>query len=362
MKKLNTYIARALLVNTFIAVAVLTFVMLSASLFKAFDLIARGLSPHVIGLFMLYNLPYMLQFTIPLAMLCTAVLVFSRFSAENEITAMRASGVSLWQIITPALLLAVVLSAFCAYLQLELAPDSRHRAKELQQTEGARNPLAFLESGRHVEFPGYIIYVGSREEAHLENIQIYELDESGRLLKDVSARSGVVDVDEDAGQIRMTLEEAMVTDVASPDQKPVHVPMRTVTFPLAYAAELNEERLGRKIKYMDVRMILSRIFIYSQRDIPTVPLFVELHKRMSLAFSPIAFLLVGIPFGIRTRRSETSVGLLISVGLAMFFYCFLALAESLDDHPEMHPEILVWIPNIVYQLGGLYALYKIERR
>ncbi len=362
MKKLNLYIGQALLVNTLIAIGVLTFVMLSASLFKAFDLLARGLSARVIGMFVFYNLPYMLQFTIPLAVLCTTVLVFSRFSADNEVTAMRASGISLWQIITPALLMAAGLAVVCLYLQLQLAPEYRFRASEMRRTEGMRNPLAFLEAGRHVEFPGYVIYVGKRDDANLESIQIYELDESGRLIKDVSARSGVVTVDENLGQIRMTLEEAMVTDVENPKQKPMHVPMRTVTFPLAYAKELNQERLGRKIKYMSVPTILSRIYIYSQRGISTLPLFVELHKRMSMALSPIAFLLIGIPFGIRTRRSETSVGLLVSVGLAMFFYCFLALADSLKDRPALHSEILVWVPNVFYQLGGLYALYKIERR
>ncbi len=362
MKKFNTYIGGALLLNTLIAVGVLTFVMLSANLLRAFDLIARGLPPHVIGLFLVYLMPYMLQFTIPLAMLCTTVLVFSRLSADNEITAMRASGVGLWQIVTPAIILAMALAALCTYLQLNLAPECKFRAAQLKEAEGVRNPLAFLEAGRHVEFPGYIIYIGDRDGKKLESVQIYELDKDGRLANDISAKSGTVVVDEASEQIRMTLEQAMITDVRQRDQKPRHVPMRAVTFPLAYAEEFNQEGLGRKIKQMNVPAILSRIYIYGQRGIPTLPLFVELHKRMALAFSPIAFLLIGIPFGIRTRRSETSIGLLISVGLAMFFYCFLALSESLENSPHLYPQLLVWIPNIIYQAGGIYAIYKIERR
>ncbi len=83
---------------------------------------------------------------------------------------------------------------------------------------------------------------------------------------------------------------------------------------------------------------------------------------MSLAFSPIGFLLLGIPFGIRTKRSETSVGLVFSLLLALVFYVFLALAESLEDQSHYHPEVLVWLPNIFYQLGGLAALHYIMKR
>ncbi len=362
MKIITSYIGKSLLGYTAIAIAVLTFVMVSAQLFRAFDMLARGLPLLTIGRFILYLIPYMLQFTAPLAMLCATVLVFSRLSADNEITAMRASGISLWQIIAPAVVLGAALTAGCLYLQLQVSPEYNYRARQMREGEAAMSsPLAFLEPGRHVEFPGYIIYVGDRSQETISSVQIYEVGNAGNLVRDITARHGQVRIDRESEKIEMTLEDAMVTDMEGREQ-PLHIPMRKITFPLAYAQELNQERLGRSIKRMDLPTLFSHIHIYNERNMKTTPLFIELHNRLAMGLSPLAFLLIGVPFGIRTRRTETSIGLLISVSLAMFFYVFVVFSQSLESYPQYRPELMVWLPNIVYQAGGLLALRRIEKR
>ncbi len=361
MKIITAYITKTLLLYTLIGLAVLTFVMVSAQMFRAFEMLARGIPPATIVRFILYLIPYMLQFTAPLALLCAAVLVFSRFSADNEITAMRAGGFSLWRIIAPAAVLAVLLTGVCLYLQLHVSPEYNYRARQMRQGEAITSaPLAFLEPGRHVELPGYIIYVGGRSDNKISSVQIYEVDDRGELLRDITARHGQVIVDQEAEKIEMILEDAMVTDMESRD-RPTHIPMRRITFPLEYARQLDQERLGRGIKLMDLPTLFSHIQIYRERNMRTTPLFIELHNRLALGFSPLAFMLVGIPFAIRTRRSETSIGLLASVGLAMFFYVFVIVSQSLEGSPQYQPELLVWLPNIFYQIGGLAALRKIEK-
>jgi len=86
---------------------------------------------------------------------------------------------------------------------------------------------------------------------------------------------------------------------------------------------------------------------------------VEFHYRLVLSMSPFAFLVLGIPFGIRNKRSETSAGLLICVVLALIFYAFLLLADSIEKYDHLHPELVLWIPNILYQVGGLLAIRRI---
>jgi lipopolysaccharide export system permease protein len=108
-------------------------------------------------------------------------------------------------------------------------------------------------------------------------------------------------------------------------------------------------------------MLFARIYVDSEAGKNTTPHYVELNTRMSMALAPLAFLLIGIPFGIRARRSQTSVGLLICVVLAVFFYAFILLSDSLEKQSHLHPELLVWLPNIFYQLGGLWALAVIGR-
>ncbi len=89
--------------------------------------------------------------------------------------------------------------------------------------------------------------------------------------------------------------------------------------------------------------------------------WLELQKRLALSFSPLAFLLLGIPFGIQNRRSETTAGLLICLVLALFFYLFMLWADGLANRPKYHPELIIWLPNLLYEVGGLVALFRISR-
>jgi len=361
MKILNGYIGRNLLYYTLLTIAILTFVMISAQLYQAFDMIARGVPASTIGRFILFVTPYMLQFTAPLAMLCATVLVFSRMSADNEITAMRASGISLWQIITPAILLTFTLTGICLYLQLFVAPEFNYQVKQMQKTEAEKRPLAFLEPGRHVEIPEYILYVGGRKEDKISAVQIYKVDKNGKLIEDLTASRGEIQVDESAEEIKIKLEDVIIA-YFNEKNKPDHVDSQTITIPIHIAEQLEHRKLRRAYKYMDIITLFAHIHIYNERGMETTPLFIVLHNRLAMGLSPLAFLMIGIPFGVRTRRSESSIGLLISISLAMFFYLFVHISQSLEDQSAIRPELLIWLPSILYQVGGIIALHRFEKR
>ena len=369
MKILNGYIARNLLLYTLLAVGILTFVMVSGNLFKIFDLVAQGISPVVFGKFMLLVVPEMLRYTIPLSLLTATVLLFSRLSADNEITAMKASGVSLWQIIAPALGLAAVLSGLCFWLATSVGPRCRHAAEQLMRAEAVRNPLALIEPGGFREIPGYLIRVGVKDGDMLGDIHILALDrKTGRPTVDITARRGRVRQNEDQRTLDLELEDAtyatMNLDGSIPDREASgmdRVAMRRIDFPIRYGAALDAKPVTQKLKYMDLRTMLARIYFDSDAGENVTPHYVALHKRLSMALSPISFLLIGIPFAIRNRRSETSVGLLLSLLLGFGFYVFLVLTDSMDRQTALHPEFLVWLPNVLYQGGGLWALGRIEK-
>jgi len=369
MKILNLYIAKDLLLTTIIAVAILTFVLLSGSLFKAFDLLAQGFSPALLVKFLLLMMPEILRFTIPTSLLCATVLVFSRLSADNEITAMKASGVSLWQIISPTLFLSLVLSAFCFWLGAYFAPVCRYKADLLARMEAVKNPLALLEPGRFVdELPGYAIRIGRREGNELYDVHILVMNpEDGTLQQDITARSGKISLHEEERILELMLRDTTFANLNLAGKEPTdkgvdRVATDELVFSISYGEKFDEKPLLRKLKYMDITMIFARIYLDTERGRNTTPHYVEIHQRMSLALSPIAFLLIGIPFAVRQRRAETSVGLLAALVLGLGFYAFLLLTDSLQLQTHLHPELLVWIPNIIYQSGGLWALVMIGKR
>jgi len=210
--------------------------------------------------------------------------------------------------------------------------------------------------------------VGKRDGDRLEDIHIYKLNDDGMVVTDITARRGRVTVDEVKRIIELDLDHACFTtfdpdaDDKERQKTAPRVASERIVFPLDYGSEVDRRALSRRIKYMDMKMIFGRIYIDKERGVDTTSLYVELHSRMSMALSPFAFLLLGIPFGIRAKRSEASVGLLLCLVLAVGFHTFLMLADGLKHQSGLRPEVLVWLPNIIYQGGGLLALSALTKR
>ncbi|MBQ6352110.1 MAG: LptF/LptG family permease [Lentisphaeria bacterium] len=118
MKTLNWYVTRGFLGAFLMAIGILTFAMTGANLIKVLDYLSQGISFWTFCRFTVYILPIVLTFTVPWAVMVAVMLVFGRLSADSEITAMRACGVSILQIVSPIMLLTVVLTALCLYLQV----------------------------------------------------------------------------------------------------------------------------------------------------------------------------------------------------------------------------------------------------
>ncbi len=367
MKTLNTYLFRNMLATVLMALGIMTFVMLSGHFYKAFSMLSQGVSPVVLCRFIGYMLPYTLCFTLPLALLVSTVLVFSRLSGDNEVVAMKAIGISLWQIISPALLLSAVISIVCLWLSLFVSPLCRYKAEQLLATATAETPLAMLEPGVFAElFPRCYIRVGAKSGSELKDIHIVIRDRDGRVFKDVVARSGRLERRGENVLPELLLSEAEVTDftldgVPEPSRV-TSVAVGSVSMPLDFGAMRSAKKTSRKAKYMDLRMLCARIVLDREDGLDVTSMFVNLHERLAMSVAPFSFLLLGLPFGIKSRRSELSIGLLICVLLALFFYAFVLLTNTLKEMSGMHPQYIIWIPNLLYQGAGLLMMRRLEYR
>jgi lipopolysaccharide export system permease protein len=367
VKIFNWYITKNVLLNLGLALLILVFVMLSAHFFRAFDMLARGVSPLLLAKMLLYLLPDVLRFALPLSMLIASVLVFSRMSADNEICALKASGVSLWQTISPCLFLSGLLSLGGFYLSLSLAPDCRYLAQQLQWEALTSSPLALLEPGSALQLSERSrLQIGRKVGNLLYEVQFFETDAAGAKLRDVTARSGVIVNNQETRSLELVLKDFTLSEylLGQPVQTEAVQPFlhsETMIIPLEYGAAQERKPLKRKLKLMNAKMLFADMGMQEAEGGNLSEHWVELHYRFVLAMSPFAFMIMGIPFGIRNRRSESSSGLLVCVLLALFFYGFLLLGRSLKEHAGLHPELILWIPNLLYQIGGLIIIRKIGR-
>ena len=364
MKTLNLYVTKSFLSTFLMAIGILTFGMTGARLVKVFEYVSNGVPISVAGNFILDIMPIALAFTIPWATLVSIMLIFGRMSADNEITAMRACGISVLQIISPILIMTFGLTCLCLYLQLDVGPRYLGKASSLIKTVGVNQPLSIIEAGIPVEFESFRIYVDEKVGGNrIKDIQVFKWSSDGkRLEQDVTAASGIIETDKEQQTLNIILENATIMAYEKNSDNPRRSFSKRVEFAIDYGRKFNQLQIGKKAKYMTYREIFATSILDAKRGIDTGRLETELNQRVAMALSPIAFFLLGMPLAIRTSRRETSIGLFLSVILAGIYFGAVLTSDALQARPDLHPEYLVWIPPVLYQIFGAIYLFKIARR
>ena len=168
MKTLHRYLMREVLATLGMTVLVFTFILLLGSVLKEVLplIVSQNASLWLIVKAIALLLPFVLAFALPMGMLAACLLVFGRFSADHELTAARANGISLIALVTPVLLIGALMSGVGGLMNLQIAPQCRVAFKRLLPRLAVENPMLLLTEGRYIkDFPGYVIYVGKKSGA-----------------------------------------------------------------------------------------------------------------------------------------------------------------------------------------------------
>jgi lipopolysaccharide export system permease protein len=369
MKILPKYIVRQTVVTLLITVCVFTFVLLLSRMLRQLSdlLVNQRVGLEVVVWFVLLVTPYVLSFSLPMAMLATTLLVFGRLSADNEIAAMRASGIGLGQVAAPVILLAALVSGICLYINTSLAPQCRTDFRTRFIRLGVQQPMALLEEGSYIrDFPGFVIYVAKKKENVLDDVTVYTLSDDGNVMSSLRAEKGVVTAQPETQKLLLDLYNVR-GDLRDP-KDPTNVrKIRPGTTAKRYPLELD---LGQAIRHASTTKEL-RDMVFSElraeiralraQGIYPAAVLMEAHQRVATAVACLAFTLIGIPLGIKTSRRETSIGIAISLGLALVFYLVLVLANTVKNRPHLYPEALLWFPNVFFELLGLWLLWRVAR-
>ena len=165
MRTLHWYLLRRVMATLLMSVGVFTGVLLLGNALKEVMMLlvhGQATAGAVLEAFSLL-VPFVISFSLPMGLLMAMLLVFGRFSADQELVAARACGVSLVSLAGPVLLLAAVLSVLSAWINLEVAPRCRNQYKELIFRLAAHNPGALLTERAFItELKDQVIYIGKK--------------------------------------------------------------------------------------------------------------------------------------------------------------------------------------------------------
>ena len=365
MKIIDRYIGKEILVTTSFAVVVLSLVLVLGNLFKQLlDLLVNQDAPlELILSFIGFILPFSLMFTIPWGFLTAVLLVFGKLSAESELVALKSNGVSIPRICFPLAVIAAVACLICLWINISIAPLAQQKMKNTVCEIATSNPLSLFGSDQVIdEFPGKKIYVGRKEGTNLYNILVYELGPNNEPVRVVQAQRAILKTDLASQQVLMELVDAQFEerDAKTPSDF-THIrqgiTMREGTFPISLRTLYEKNKKRKRVGHMTLQELLKQ-----QDEENVVAARTEVNKRFSLSLASLAFALVGVPLAVTAQRKETSIGFLFSLIIAFIFFFFIVIADSLRNKASAHPELLMWVPNILFISLGAWMFLRLCKK
>jgi len=360
-----------MLVTAMFAIIVLSVVLVLGNIFKKLlDLLVNQNAPaDLILSFIGYVLPFSLTFTIPWGFLTAVLLVFGRLSAENELTALRASGVSIARACLPVALIGVVFTGICLWINFQVAPRAQEQMKTALFKIATENPLSMFRSDEVIDaFPGKKIFVERNNGNQLENFLVYDVDQEDSSLRSVMfAKKG-----------ELLIHESEPSKGASAGDKQLLLQMKDGRYEERdeeHPDDLSRFRNGITVEEGSTAISLKELYDKNRKagGLGTFTLgqlienekpeaMIELNKRFSNALATLAFGLLAIPLAITAQRKETSVGFAISLGIGLSYYLLFFLADLARNKPGLSPHLLVWLPNILFIAIGLWRFRVMMRR
>ena len=369
MKTIQRYVFGSFLTSFLLAFLVLSFVLTIGLMVQIVGYILSGVPMELVGQFALVCFPETMQWTIPLALLVSSVLVFSRMSADSEIAAMRACGVNLLSVIRRPLLFAVAMTALGLFINNEIVPRGHEVRRSLARRISLGAGLELLEPGRVIDdFPKVKIYFESKDGNWLYDLIVLDYS-SKKFVREITARKALVT--SKGRDIHLDLHD-MTVDPMDEDHPGM---ARAARFSYRVEDALKERKYNRKEKDFRFMEMLSAIAqakkvvalakgtskkgterYFAKRYLSDIQ--TEFQKRWVFAFASVCFVLVGVPLGIRAQRKESSIGMAISLGVALSYYLIVILMSSLSKNFKAQPEFLIWLPVLACLLLASYLIPK----
>ncbi len=442
MHILDRYILKLHFPPYIFGLSIITFVFVMDFIFRYLNLfIGKGVNFFVVLEFFILSLGHMFALIIPMSVMPATMMAFGQLASENEITAMKSSGVSLYRMIAPVLVASILLGLGLTYYNNAILPESNHKCLNLYiDIQKMKPTLEIKENIFSSAIEGYTILVREKNDktGEIRDIQIFKKRKGGIPTTIVADRGKMYFIEED-NVLRFELEDGEIHEM--PDPKDVSTYRKTLFS--NFTINMHDidrsldrsERTHRTDREMNVKMMWKKISdkrlekdgyrmamhqdaartmiaklsaaipeltkLVAQKvpehvasDTPssarlrravTDPVEktlhdiegatriihsckrlickyqVEIHKKFSIPFSCIIFVLLGAPLAIRAGKKGMTTSIGFSIFFFLIYYMFLISGEKFADRQYVPAWLAMWLPNFVLLLAAVLLLWSTVR-
>ncbi len=420
MRILTRYLLRSHVGPFFFSLTVLTSLLFINNVARRFEELAgKGLPVQVILEVFALSLPHILALTMPMAVLVSVLFAFSQLAADNEITALKASGVSLRRLLIPLVLASAALGTFMVYFNDRILPETNHLLKTRLIDIARKSPVFTMKEQviNNIQTEDlrtrFFLQAAQIDPATntLKDVVIYDMSMPGRD-RTVYADSGRMAFNREQTDLFLMLYDGHVHEIRDSDPlafqrvffdqqmlelEGIGNQLERGTDEFRSDREMSLAQLSAMVDSARIELdiarkaaaphnraavedVLSPLISPLDPDGPTRRTLIELkvlesraqaaeqrvnqyrvewHKKFAIPFACIVFVMLGAPLAVRFPRG--GVGMVIAVSLAIFgiYYASLIGGETLGDRGWVAPFWGPWAPNLLFLLMSIWGLARI---
>jgi lipopolysaccharide export system permease protein len=361
-KRFYLYLLSELFYTFLLSLGVLTFILVLSRLGRLADLVVnKGVQLKDIALLIVYSSPPYLTFTLPMAFLLSTIVVLGRLSTENEILALKASGINLYSLFIPVGFIGAAIAIVGVINTNAFLPRSGELFREtlvnivkkgvtIEDKEGVFNDT----------IPGIVIYVDKVDTTNrrLSGIIVSD-DRDSEVKQTISASKGIINLDPLTLDLSFVLENGSLHRWERSGDLYRSLSFKNYTFSMNLNNMLSPARSLRKRPWEMDRGELRQA-LASAKEGDKYELFLEIHKKISIPLCSLSFILLAIPLGIRRKVEGKFSGVIYSLLLFMFYYILMALAENVGRGLRIPPLLAAFGPNLIVSFIGLCLLRNLN--
>lgn len=356
---LDRYIIRKYLVIFTLVFLALVSISVIITFFERIDNIYEHDKSLVLLLeYIRYSMPEFVHYILPVTALTATLLTLGLLTKSNEVTAMKACGISLYRIVLPVILLACVASFFSFYLQENVLPYTNKKAEETWNKINDVPPRSYSYLDRRWVMSRkkdriYYYNYFDQENSAFNQLSIYDIDlDSWALKRRFYSEKGYLK------GIKLSLRDYWYREFEK--GKPVRFEKKEEKIIAAVEGRsyfLKEWKEPAQMSYGELKDYTEEI---EERGFETVKFKVDLNYKLSFPLASLIMTLLGIPFAFSMGRKGTLVGIGISIVIGMIYWGAIGVFKNLGYVNYLNAFLAAWSPNLIFGLIGLYLIFTLR--
>lgn len=348
LRIINVYIIKEILPVFFSSLFVAIFIALATRMLPFMEMVvSRGAKlTHVASLF-IYLLPEIFLFALPAASLISVTVSFLRFSSDSEIIALKAAGVSVYQLTVPVVFISLTWAIFAFFISIIAIPWGNSSFKELifklakSSTSPAISSQMFSEP-----FKGIIFFVNSfsEQDGYMENVFVSDMRNKNETHSIIAARAQQLSSERDAIIIRF--EDGIILVNEEKDLFTRIVEFKNYSIAVDFNSSISLAERDRGPKELFFKELVNYINSVSTAKYNINEAIFVLCEKITMPIGVFLMAIVGVPIGSRFKNREKTMAVGVSMLIFLLYYICYAAVRSVTESGFINPYIGPWGPDI----------------